>query len=194
LPNHLKLVAASCGLLTALASPMAMATEAPRHVYLRVHIDINKDGYFFDPLPIDMTVAEATKVACVAFTNDDKVCTDVAAAMGRRAHINPHDSRDGDRHTGTFLAPAGYEICRARIRPGVDAVAGGSSIAASYIRNTDRLGPSNDAVRNGLGYDIRLGTAPGREKGIHAVIDLDFVEAQMTADPANGCALTGSSV
>lgn len=34
----------------------------------------------------------------------------------------------------------------------------------------------------------------GREHGIHAVIDLDFIEAKAVADPASGCAPTGGQV
>ena len=189
---QLKAATLACALAIAVQSA-ATATEAPAHVYLRAHIDINKDGYFFDPLPIDMTVALATKVACIAFTNDAKACSGAAAAMGRRAHLNPHDNRDGDRHTGLFAAPDGYDVCRARIRIGKGGMPGGSSIVASVVRNSDSLGPANDAKLDGLGYDIRLGTGAGRENGIHAVIDIDYVQSPMATDPANNCAPTGSS-
>lgn len=181
--------AALCGLLALLSALPAVASDPPPHVYLQVHIDINKDGYFFDTIPIDMSVPSSTRAACVAFTGDDQACAKLAGNMGGRAHPNPHDVREGDRHTGVFLAPTGYDVCRARMHWSDAASDAASSIAALILRNNDGVGPRNSPDSDGLGYDIQLGA--GAVHGLHAVLDLDFIEARLAADPASECLPTG---
>ena len=191
MPNHLNLAAAACTLLAVCVTSVAMATDAPPHVYLQLHIDINKAGYFFDVLPIDMTVAASTGAACVAFTGDAAACAASTAAMGRRAHPIPHDKQEDARHTGFFQAPLGYEICRARIQWAETTLDVGSSIAATMVRNTDILGPHNDPDRNGLAYDIQVGASGSSPHPVKTILDLDFIDAKLTADPASGCFPTG---
>jgi hypothetical protein len=189
--NHLTIAAAACTLLAVCVPSVAIATDAPPHVYLQLHIDINKAGYFFDVLPIDMTVTASAEAACVAFTGDAVACAASAAAMGRRAHPIPHDKQDGARHTGFFQAPLGYEICKTRIHWADTSLDTGSSIAATMVRNTDGLGAHNDPDRNGLAYDIQIGTGGSSPYPVKTILDLDFIDAKLAADPTSGCFPTG---
>lgn len=178
-------------MLAALASSAgAVDFHHPTHIYLQVHIDVDKNGYLFDVLPIDMTVPAATQAACIAFTEDPASCASFAPAMGMRAHPIPHDKRDGDTHTGLFLAPTGFEICRARVvYP--DSAGTGSSVAVRIMRNTDGLGPKN-SEEDGLAYEVRLTSGADRDKGVHAILDMDFIDGRLSADPVNACLPTGS--
>lgn len=49
----------------------------------------------------------------------------------------------------------------------------------------------HDADDYGLAYDVELTSGANREKGVRAILDIDFIDAKLTADPANGCQPTG---
>jgi hypothetical protein len=167
---------------------------SPEHVYGQVHLTIDKDGSFIDTTSSDVTAG--AEAACLIFKRSD--CTQNAAAgvALSKEVLPPHEIQDGTHYTGFWTAPAGYALCGAKIEWSKIAIDADSTIAALVVRSTDRghrpgsSGAKNSIDLDGLAFDVKL-AASGQERGVDAIIDLDFVDPMLLNDGINNCQGTG---
>ena len=171
------------------ASPSARYQCAPAEstysepIYTKVRFSIRENGNFLGTVFTTLGTPEAAALVtagCAAYGVDCSQEAAAGAAILKR--FAPGDSKNGNEHRGIYLAPDGYEICRAKIDWGHTGIDGDSTFSAMILREQ----------QNGLAYYAVVPTGGGRGHGIDSDLYLEFVPAGQTGQ--SGCFPTNAHV